>query len=52
MVDYEKMYAVMLSAASSAVDLLPVTPENMPALAVLRRAMLEAEELYISAEDD
>ena len=52
MPDYEKMYALVCGAASDALDLLPETAENQPGREVLRTALFQAEELYISAEDE
>ena len=51
MPNYEKMYALVCGAASEALDLLPETEENRPGRERLQAALLEAEELYISAED-
>ena len=52
MPDYKKMYALVCGAASDALDLLPETEENQPGREVLQAALLQAEELYISAEDE
>ncbi len=51
MPDYEKMYALICGAASDALDLLLETEENQPGRERLQAALLQAEELYISAED-
>ena len=51
MPDYPKMYAILCSAASEAIDLLPAGPETMAAIARLQLALLEAEELYMADED-
>lgn len=51
MADYQRMYAVVCAAASDALDLLPENGETAAARAVLQKALLEAEELYISAPD-
>ena len=51
MPDYKKMYALMCSAASEALDLLPETEETRPGRDMLQAALLQAEEMYISAED-
>jgi len=51
MPDYKKMYAILCSAASEAIDLLPPVPENLAATARLQMALLEAEELYLQEEE-
>ena len=52
MVDYRKMYGILCRAASAALDLLPETAENAAGRTRLQEALLEAEEIYLSAEDD
>lgn len=52
MPDYKKMYALVCGAASDALDLLPETVENQPGRERLQAALLQAEELYISAENE
>ena len=52
MPDYKKMYALLCAAASEALDLLPETEENQAGRNVLQVALLEAEEMYISAGDE
>jgi hypothetical protein len=51
MPDYAKMYALLCGAASEAIDLIE---SNNPAgaAALLRRALLEAEEFYVGADED
>ena len=51
MVDYKKMYYILCRAASDALDVLPYTMETEEARALLQKALLEAEELYIMAQD-
>ena len=51
MPDYKKMYALLCAAASEALDLLPETEETRPGRDALQTALLEAEEMYISAGD-
>ena len=51
MPDYKKMYALVCGAASDALDLLPETEENQPGREALQTALLQAEELYVSADD-
>ncbi len=46
------MYAIVCSAASDALDLLPCTDENAAARDRLAQALIDAEELYLSAEDE
>ncbi|MCC8357511.1 MAG: hypothetical protein LJU34_06690 [Oscillospiraceae bacterium] len=50
MADYQKMYYIMCSAASEALDMLPAVAENESVRGVLQLALLEAEEIYLSAE--
>ena len=52
MPDYKKMYALMCAAASEALDLLPETEATRPGRDKLQTALLEAEEMYISAGDE
>jgi len=52
MINYSRMYAILCSAASAALDLLPETEANAPGRELLERALLEAEELYIDDGDD
>ena len=49
MADYPKMYAILCAAASEALDRLEEGQEQQAA-AVLRKALLEAEELYIEED--
>ena len=52
MPDYKKMYAILCAAASEALDKLPETAENAAGREVLQQALNEAEELYISEDND
>ena len=52
MPDYKKMYAILCAAASEALDALPATEENTAGRALLQQALYEAEELYVSGEDE
>lgn len=52
MIDYQKMYYTLCRAASEALDILPDTVENAPCRAVLQKALLEAEEVYIDGHGD
>lgn len=49
MPDYQKMYAILCGAISDALDLLPLTPENMPSVALLQKALTDAEDLYLES---
>ena len=51
MPDYKKMYALLCAAASEALDLLPETEETRAGRDALQDALLQAEEMYISAGD-
>ena len=46
--DYRKMYGILCRASSMALDLLPDTPENAVGRSLLQKALLEAEEVYLS----
>ena len=52
MADYQKMYGVMVRAASEALDVLPNTEENAAGRRLLQAALYAAEEMYITAEED
>ena len=52
MLDYKKMYHILCAAASGALDELPETPDNATGRDILQNALYEAEELYISAENE
>ena len=52
MVDYQKMYYILCRAASDALDALPDTEENQAAKTLIQEALLEAEEIYISASEE
>ena len=49
---YRRMYAILCSAASAALDSLPEIPENAVGRELLLSALLEAEEVYISEPDE
>lgn len=51
MPEYAKMYAIVASAASLALDRLETTPENAVARLILKSALLQAEDLYIESAD-
>ena len=46
--DYRKMDGMLCRASSTALDLLPDTPENAAGRGLLQRALLESEEVYLS----
>ena len=48
MADYQKMYYILCSAASKAIDLMADTPANYAARRTLLEALDEAEDLYIN----
>lgn len=50
MPDYEKMYHILVSAASEALDLLPETEENASGRETLQSALYDTEEMYIAEE--
>lgn len=51
MEDYRKMYHILCTAASDALDLLPDNMENMMGRKLLQDALLEAEEIYLDEEE-
>ena len=51
MPDYQKMYALLCGAASDAVDLIE-RGESIKAAALLREALLKAEDMYIEAGEE
>lgn len=52
MPDYEKMYHIVCSGASRALDHLPETAENLLTRAILLWALDEAEDMYIEADGE
>lgn len=45
---YPKMYAILCTAASAAVDALPHTTDSLQARCLLEKGLREAEEIYLS----
>ena len=52
MADYKKMYAILCSAVDSVIDPLEQIPLALPQAQILRKALLDAEDLYIETEAD
>lgn len=52
MVNYRKMYHILCTAASEALDTLPRTEANAAGRKLLQRALYTAEELYIESSGD
>ena len=52
MIDYRKMYHLLCRAASEALDKLPETEDTAEGRGILSAALLEAEEIYVSAPED
>ncbi|MBQ6430959.1 MAG: hypothetical protein IJJ99_03675 [Oscillospiraceae bacterium] len=50
MADYQRMYAILCKAIDDAIDPLKKIPLALPWAARLRKALLEAEDVYIDAE--
>lgn len=48
MADYQKMYAVLCKAIDEVIDPLERIPLALPWTACLRRALLEAEDIYVA----
>ena len=51
MIHYQHMYHILCDAASRALDILPETAACEQARGILEKALEEAEECYISAEE-
>lgn len=51
MADYQKMYSLLCRVVDSVIDPLERIPLAIPYASVLRRAMEDAEELYIETAD-
>ena len=52
MVDYEPMYAILCGAIDDVLEDLKAIPAAAASAAKLQNALLDAEEHYLSAEDD
>ena len=52
MPDYAKMYALLVQAASAALDALPDTKGNADGRDILQSALYAAEEMYITEGDE
>ena len=52
MVDYRRMYSLMCTAASEALDALPDTPENAEGRLLLQTALYYTEDIYIAQTED
>ena len=52
MIEYQKMYCILCSAASQALDSLPDTEENRKGRSLLQEALLEAEDVYTAAGEE
>lgn len=52
MPDYKKMYAILVSAVSAALDEIRPTPENIRIFKILRDALDKTEEIYIDSCED
>lgn len=48
MPDYQKMYAILCAAVDDVIDPLEHIPLALPSAQRLRKAMLDAEEVYIN----
>lgn len=51
MPEYQKMYYILCSAASHALDVLPAVPDNADGRLTLETALLAAEDIYIESAD-
>ena len=49
MPDYRKMYAILCRAIDAVIEPLEIFPETQPEARRLRRALLDAEEVYIAS---
>ena len=52
MPDYSRMYHLMVSAASEALDSLPDSEENKAGRNILQTALYAAEEMYVAEAED
>ncbi len=52
MPDYKMMYHILCAAASEALDALPEESDTAAGRDILQKALYEAEELYLTAEDE
>lgn len=48
MPDYQKMYAILCGKISDALDMLPPTTENLPAIRLLECALGTTEDIYLA----
>ena len=52
MADHKKMYMILCHAVDAVIDPLEQIPLAMPQTAILRNALLEAENVYLNAEPE
>lgn len=52
MTDYKRMYFLLCAAASDALDVLPESGENQRGRELLKKALLQAEAIYIEGAED
>ena len=52
MIDWKKMYAILCGGISDALDVLPEGADNARAISILQQALEDAEELYLSADNE
>ena len=50
--DWKRMYLLMARVMSDALDALPDSQENAQGREMMQKALYDAEEMYISADDD
>ena len=51
MADYQKMYALLCSCIDDVIDGLEEIPLALPYTNILKKALLDAEELYIQTDN-
>lgn len=51
MADYKKMYAILCGAIDDVLDDLNKIPPARPSADKLQKALLDAEEMYVSSEE-
>ena len=51
MADYQKMYALLCGSIDDVIDGLEEIPLALPYANILKKALLDAEELYIQTDD-
>lgn len=51
MSDYQKMYYLLVHGITDALEMIPAQPDTLEASYILRRALTDAEDIYIETAD-